>query len=90
MEAAVSVADAGAIEGVQELRQQRVSNILMQLRHGPWPDPLSSDPNHDISPGSLKVLQQPRNLFEAIGRVGLTHDGEIASGALEPVRYVYP
>ncbi len=81
--AAVSVADAGAEQEVEEAGQDRVADVLVQPRHCAGLD-VVHPVAHDEVGAVLKVLHEPRYLAEVVREVGIAHHVVLAARRLEP------
>jgi hypothetical protein len=85
-EPGVGIAHAGVVERVQEPRQERVPDVLVERGHRAVLDvSLEPAPHDHIGVAIDDLLQQPWELLEVIRRVGVADDDVLAATAREGV-----
>ena len=75
--AAVRIADAGAEEEVEQAREDRVADVLMQPRHRPRLDVVHAVADRHLRP-VLQRRDEAGDLFEVVGQVGVGHHDVLA------------
>ncbi len=70
--AAVGVVDAGAEEEVEQARQDRVADVVVQPRHRARLDVVHAIADHHLG-AVLKRRDEVRDLVEVVGQVGVGH-----------------
>ena len=80
--AAVGVADAGAIEQIQEPCQQRIADIAGAAMASPRLDVVHAVPDHDLG-AVLHRRQELRDLLEVVRQVGVEHHDVLAAGRVK-------
>ncbi len=79
---AVGVVDAGAEQQVQEAGQQRVADVAVVPRHRARVDVLHPVADHDVG-AVVELGDEPRDLVEVVGQVGVDHHDVAAAGGGE-------
>ncbi len=77
---AVGVADRRAIEQVQEPREQRVADPARRARHRARLEPAHAVAHHEPR-ARVELADEPRDLLEVVGQVGVDHHEVLAGRA---------
>ena len=80
---AVSVADAGAEEEVEDAGQHRIADVAVEPGHRSGLDVVHPVAHHELG-AVLELLDEARNLVEVVREVGVGHDDVVATRRVEP------
>jgi hypothetical protein len=82
----VSVRDTGPVEPIEEGRQCRVADVLVECRHRARFDVArEATPQNEVGVVFGEPVEQFGEFSEIVGRVGVAHDDVLAAGTLERV-----
>ena len=75
----MGVADAGAKEQIEDTREHWVTDVSVQPRHRPGMDVAHAVAHHELG-ACVKPPDEPRDVVEVIGEVGVGHHDIVAGG----------